>query len=140
MNDTEQDRRFREQLERVSPSTRNLIQAIARDLSPNADVTLDFGIASARHLESLAAGIRSGKIMPLDLDGARGDGAKLTALVTPETGNPFGNVQFYTSEDALAGRPKPEQLLAVEHEEARWEEFLDRAADRYRSVEHDLDR
>lgn len=99
---------FDEQLAKVRPVTRNLIESVMQDGWPRAAAIVDFGIDSQKNYESLYYPIRNEEIAPAVLDAAMGHGAKLTELVRGAPSNPHKDIEFHTSWDELLGREKPE--------------------------------
>lgn len=107
MNDEEireQDVRFRQQLDQVRPVTRNLIESVLLDAWPRTAAVVDFGLDTQEHYEALYYPIREREIMPADLDGALGHGARLTELVRGARSNPHPDIEFHTSWDIAFGR------------------------------------
>ena len=97
---------FVEQLDRVRPVTRNLIESILLDAWPGNAAVVDFGIDSQKHYEALYYPVREGEISPTVLDAALGHGQKLTAMTLEAVSNPHKDVEFYTSWDLIFGRDR----------------------------------
>jgi hypothetical protein len=114
---------FQSQLKIVRPVTRDLINALLFDAWPGNAAVIDFGLESQQHYEALYYPIRAGEILPQALDDALGDGERLTALVQSARHNPHKDVQFYTSYDSMAGKPRPPGALS---EETKLEKTLNR--------------
>ena len=72
---------FVQQLKRVRPVMRHLIESILLDVWPNHTAIVDFGIDSQEHYEALYYPVREHEIMPEILDRAFGNGQMLTAMV-----------------------------------------------------------
>jgi hypothetical protein len=102
---------FAAELDQVRPVTRDLIESILFDSWPSNAAVIDFGLNNQEHYEALYYPIREGELIPLALDDALGDGAKLTALVRAAPSKPHKDVQFYTSWDVMFGRPSPQGAL-----------------------------
>lgn len=128
----EHDEEFAEQLTRVRPETRNLIESVLMDAWPNHAAVVDFGLDSQEHYEALYDPLRAGQITPLALDAALGHGEKLTALVREAPSNPHRDVEFYTSWDVMFGRDRPQPSGGAAREtEARTGEFELRQDERH---------
>jgi hypothetical protein len=123
----QQKDQFSEQLEKVRPITRNLIDSAMNGSAVTNATVIDFGLDSQKHYEALALPIQQKEIMPLELDAAMGHGEKLTKLAREASSNPHKDVQFYTSWDGMAGRPKPEAAMS---EMAKLERTLDSLANK----------
>ena len=95
---------FMDQLDRVRPVTRRLVEAIMLDVWPNHTAIVDFGINSQAHYEALYYPIREGEILPMALDAALGHGRELTKLTREAASNPHKGIEFHTSWDAIMGR------------------------------------
>ncbi len=122
-----------QQLQKVQPVTRNLIEAVMLDAWPHNAAIVDFGIDSQKHYESLYYPIRNQEISPVVLDAAMGHGEKLTELVRGAPGNPHKDIVFHTSWDSLLGREKPEfasRHEAIGNPQSDYQKALDAAADR----------
>jgi hypothetical protein len=96
----------------IREATRDLVEAVMLDAWPRNAAIIDFGLDSQKHYEALYYPIRNGDISAQALDEALGHGAKLTALVREAPSNPHKDVEFYTSWDGMAGRPRPEGALS----------------------------
>ena len=105
-------REFGDQLRSVRPVTAHLVHSVLLDTWPNSPAIVDFGLESQKHYEALYYPIRNREITPLALDAAMGHGEKLTALARASPSNPHKDVQFYTSWDAIHGRPRPGSTLS----------------------------
>src|SRR5262245_56965849 len=115
----EEGSEFTEQLERVSPVTRHLIECILLDAWPNHRALVDFGIDSQEHYEALYYPIRRHQIMPETLDRAMGHGRALTAMVRLATSNPHRDIEFNTlwdasRDDLIVVMDEPEQDIEPE--------------------------
>jgi hypothetical protein len=119
---------FTQELEKVRPVTRNLIESVMLDVWPRNAAIVDFGLDSQKHYESLYYPIRELEIMPLALDKANGHGQKLTEMVRQSPSNPHKDVEFRTSWDEIYMRPKPE---------GSYQQVLDEAADRGGNADKD---
>lgn len=119
---SEEESEFLEQLERVRPVTRHLIESILADAWPNATAIRDFGIESQEHYESLYYPVRQHQIMPETLDRAMGHGKALTAMTRLASSNPHRDIEFETAWDAIRGddlivvMDDPEQEQDIEPE------------------------
>jgi hypothetical protein len=100
---------FSEQLAKVRPTTRDVVQSMLFDEWPRAGAIVDFGLDSQQHYEALYYPVRNQEIKPAALDAALGYGEKLTELTRAAPSNPHKEVEFYTSWDVLVGRNKAEQ-------------------------------
>jgi hypothetical protein len=97
---------FIDQLNRVRPVTRHLIEAVLLDTWPGHSAIVDFGIDSQEHYEALYYPIREGEIRPEALDAAVGHGQELTTLVREAPSNPHKGIAFHTSWDVVYGRER----------------------------------
>jgi hypothetical protein len=96
-----------EQLQKVRPVTRNLIESVMLDTWPRDAAIVDFGIDSQQHYDALYYPIRNDEMAPLVLDAAMGHGEKLTELARGAPSNPHKAIEFHTSWDVLLGRERP---------------------------------
>jgi hypothetical protein len=116
----EDEPEFIEQLKRVRPVTRHLIESILLDAWPDATAVADFGIDSQEHYEALYYPVRRHQIMPETLDRALGNGETLTTMVRLALSNPHRDIEFQTSWDVIpADDPiivEPEQEQEIEPE------------------------
>lgn len=84
----------------IRPLTHTLFEAIALDAWPDsAAAVTDFGLETRAHYEALYYPIHAGEITLEALDGALGDGPKLTALVRSAPSNPHKTIVFHTPYD-----------------------------------------
>ena len=90
---------FEEQLGKVRPVTRNLVESVMLDAWPRNAAIVDFGIDSQTHYEALYYPIREGEIMPGQLDLALGNGPMLTELTRNAPSNPHREVEFHGALD-----------------------------------------
>lgn len=114
-------------IERVGHSTRDLVETMTSDDLPSpldvlayngwpsVPTMTDFGIKGPEHYEAIFYALRNGEITPAELDGACGDGPKLTELVRGAPSNPHKGITFETpsgqsrSEDRTADA-EPKQV------------------------------
>src|SRR5579863_785527 len=108
------EERLAEEMGRVRPVTRDLIESVILDKWPNHAAVVDFGLDSQKHYEALYYAIREGEIWPLELDRALGHGRELTRLVREARSNPHPDVEFHTSWDAILGREPGGQAAHAE--------------------------
>lgn len=90
----------------IRPLTQQLIDASWLDVWPGHATVIDFGIDSDQHLGALQHAIRYGLVTPEELDAAMGHGDKLTAIAQ-RGNNPYRDVTFHTSWDAMRLDPEP---------------------------------
>jgi hypothetical protein len=112
--------RFAEQLLSVRPTTKSLVTSILMDAWPSSAAVVDFGIDSRKHYEALYYPICEAEIMPMVLDAALGDGARLTELVRESASNPHQDVEFHTSRDLVLGRESSQAAENIGLEELRY--------------------
>jgi hypothetical protein len=118
----EEGSEFIEQLKRVRPVTRHLIESILLDAWPDATAVADFGIDSQEHYEAIYYPVRQHQIMPETLDRAVGTGKALTMMVRQAPSNPHRDIEFHTSWDVIRSddpgvslvEPEPEQDIEPE--------------------------
>ena len=80
----------------------HLVDCLTHDVWPSPATIVDFGIDTPRHLGALQHAVGAG-ITAYDLDRVMGDGLALTPLIRSVPDQPYGNVEFETPYDALAG-------------------------------------
>ena len=100
---------FEEQLGKVRPVTRNLVESVMLDAWPRNAAIVDFGIDSQKHYEALYYPIRKGEIMPGQLDLALGNGPMLTELTRNAPSNPHREVEFHGALDWRLDGPQINQ-------------------------------
>ncbi|HWB08662.1 MAG TPA: hypothetical protein VG826_05540 [Pirellulales bacterium] len=108
------EERLAEEMSRVRPVTRDLIESVILDKWPNHAAVVDFGIDSQTHYEALYYAIREGEIWPLELDRALGHGEKLTRLLRAAPSNPHADDEFHTSWDVMLGREPSRKAAQAE--------------------------
>ena len=106
-------RDFGDQLRAVRPVTAHLVHSVLLDTWPNSPAVVDFGLESQKHYEALYYPI------PQPRDHAPCAGCRLGprrethgSCPCASPSNPHKDVQFYTSWDAIHGRPGPGSTLS----------------------------
>jgi hypothetical protein len=89
----------------IRPATKNLVEAVMLDVWPRNAAIVDFGLRSQEHYEALYHPLRHGDITPEQVDGALGNGRKLTELVNAAPHNPHKGIEFRTDWDDLLPEP-----------------------------------